>query len=59
MAANAPRALPPAWLFYTGKAELLPLDHGDIKLIDRLRALDGWAVYILNFSFSTDKWFRA
>ena len=59
MVANFPRALPPAWLFHTGKAEFLPLDHGDIKLIDRLPALDSRAVNVLDFSFSADKWFHA
>ena len=44
-----------AWVFYTGKAEFLPLDHGDIKLIDRLPALHSRAVYVLDFSFSVDK----
>lgn len=40
-----------AWLFYAGKAEYLPLDHGDINSIDQLPALEGRAVYILDFSF--------
>jgi len=43
-----------AWLFYAGRAEFLPLDHGDIKSVDDLPALDGRAVYILDFSFSAD-----
>ena len=43
-----------AWLFYAGKAEFLPLDHGDIKSVDDLPALAGRAVYILDFSFSAD-----
>ncbi|MDB5843141.1 MAG: phosphoesterase [Polaromonas sp.] len=43
-----------AWLFYAGKAEFLPLDHGDIQSIDQLPALDGRAVYILDFSFAAD-----
>jgi len=43
-----------AWLFYAGKAEFLPLDHGDIKSLDDLPALAGRAVYILDFSFSAD-----
>ncbi len=43
-----------AWLFYGGKAEFLPLDHGDIGAVHELPALDGRAVYILDFSFSAD-----
>ena len=43
-----------AWLFYSGKAEFLPLDHGDIKSVDDLPVLAGRAVYILDFSFSAD-----
>ena len=41
-----------AWLFYEGKAEFLGLDHGDITSVDDLPALQGRAVYILDFSFS-------
>jgi len=41
-----------AWLFYEGKAEFVGLDHGDIKSVDDLPALDGRAVYILDFSFA-------
>ncbi|NMM12000.1 MAG: phosphoesterase [Rhodoferax sp.] len=43
-----------AWLFYEGKAEFLGLDHGDIKSVADLPALDGRAVYILDFSFSPE-----
>ena len=43
-----------AWLFYAGKADFLPLDHGDIKSVDDLPVLEGRAVYILDFSFSPD-----
>jgi hypothetical protein len=43
-----------AWLFYEGKAEFLGLDHGDIKTVDDLPALQGRAVYILDFSFSPE-----
>ncbi|MEO5660125.1 MAG: DHHA1 domain-containing protein [Polaromonas sp.] len=43
-----------AWLFYAGRAEFLPLDHGDIASVDALPALAGRAVYILDFSFSAD-----
>lgn len=41
-----------AWLYYEGRAEFLGLDHGDIKSVDDLPAIDGRAVYILDFSFS-------
>ena len=41
-----------AWLFFAGKAEFLPLDHGDIKSVDDLPALNGRAVYILDFSLA-------
>ena len=40
-----------AWLFYAGRAEFLPLDHGDITSVDSLPALNDRAVYILDFSF--------
>ena len=40
-----------AWLFYEGQAEMLGLDHGDIKSVTDLPALAGRAVYILDFSF--------
>ena len=43
-----------AWLYYAGQAEFLGLDHGDIKTVDDLPALDGRAVYILDFSFSPE-----
>jgi oligoribonuclease NrnB/cAMP/cGMP phosphodiesterase (DHH superfamily) len=43
-----------AWLFYEGQAEFLGLDHGDIKSVEDLPALDGRAVYILDFSFSPE-----
>jgi hypothetical protein len=43
-----------AWLYYAGQAEFLGLDHGDIKTVDDLPALDGRAVYILDFSFSLE-----
>ena len=43
-----------AWLFYAGRAEYLPLDHGDITSVEQLPALDGRAVYILDFSFSPE-----
>lgn len=43
-----------AWLFYGGQAQFLGLDHGDIKSLAELPAIDGRAVYILDFSFSAD-----
>ena len=43
-----------AWLFYAGRAEFLPLDHGDIKSVDDLPLLAGRAVYILDFSFAPE-----
>lgn len=43
-----------AWIFYAGQAEFLALDHGDIKSVDELPALAGRAVYILDFSFSSE-----
>ena len=43
-----------AWLFYEGKAEMLGLDHGDIKSVTDLPALEGRAVYILDFSFDAE-----
>lgn len=43
-----------AWLFYEGQAEFLGLDHGDIKSVADLPALDRRAVYILDFSFSPE-----
>ena len=44
-----------AWLYYGAQgAEFLGLDHGDVLSIDDLPAIDGRAVYILDFSFSND-----
>ena len=43
-----------AWLYYEGQAEFLGLDHGDITSVLDLPALDGRAVYILDFSFSAE-----
>lgn len=43
-----------AWLFYEGKAEFLGLDHGNVRSVADLPALDGRSVYILDFSFSAD-----
>jgi len=42
------------WLFFEGQAEFLGLDHGDIKNVADLPALDGRAVYILDFSFAPE-----
>jgi hypothetical protein len=43
-----------AWLFYEGRAEFLGLDHGDTKSVADLPALEGRAVYILDFGFSPE-----
>lgn len=43
-----------AWLFYEGKAEFLGLDHGVVRSLADLPALNGRAVYILDFSFSAE-----
>jgi len=43
-----------AWLYYEGRAEFLGLDHGEIKSVADLPALDGRAVYILDFSFAAE-----
>ena len=43
-----------AWLFYQGRGEFLGLDHGDIKTVADLPAIDGRAVYILDFSFAPE-----
>jgi hypothetical protein len=43
-----------AWLFYEGRAEFLGLDHGDIKSVADLPALEGRAVYILDFAFAPE-----
>ena len=43
-----------ARLFFEDRAEYLGLDHGDIQTVDDLPALDGRAVYILDFSFSPE-----
>jgi hypothetical protein len=43
-----------AWLFYEGRVELLGLDHGDIKSVADLPALEGRAVYILDFAFAPE-----
>ena len=43
-----------ARLFYGDRAEYLGLDHGDVKSVDDLPAVQGRAVYILDFSFSPE-----
>ena len=43
-----------AWLFYEGKAEFQGLDHGNVRSVADLPALQGRAVYILDFSFSAE-----
>jgi hypothetical protein len=43
-----------AWLYYEGRAEFCPCDHGDIKTVADLPALEGRAVYVLDFSFAPE-----
>ena len=43
-----------AWLFYEGRAEFRACDHGDVHTVEDLPALDGRAVYILDFSFAAE-----
>nr|WP_319563914.1 DHHA1 domain-containing protein [uncultured Rhodoferax sp.] len=43
-----------AWLYFDGQAEFKALDHGDVKSVADLPALDDRAVYILDFSFAHD-----
>ena len=43
-----------AWLYYGDRAEYLGLDHGDIQSVNDLPPVEGRAVYILDFSFSTE-----
>lgn len=43
-----------AWLYYEGQAEFVGLDHGDIKSVADLPALEGRAVYILDFAFESE-----
>ncbi len=43
-----------AWAFYQGRAECVGLTHGQVKTLDDLPALEGRAVYILDFSFAAD-----
>jgi uncharacterized protein len=43
-----------AWLFYAGRAEFLPLDHGDVTSMQALPSVAGRAVYILDFSFAPE-----
>ena len=43
-----------AKMFYGNSAQYLGLDHGDVKTVDDLPALDGRAVYILDFSFGAE-----
>ncbi|MFZ2857121.1 DHH family phosphoesterase [Acidovorax sp.] len=40
-----------AWLYYGDGAEYRGLDHGEVQSVEDLPALDGRAVYILDFSF--------
>ncbi|MDT8991957.1 DHHA1 domain-containing protein [Curvibacter sp. APW13] len=41
-----------AWRFFCGKGEYLGLDHGQVRSVADLPALDGRAVYVLDFSFA-------
>lgn len=43
-----------AWQFYDGQAEFVGLDHGDVQTLADLPAVQGRAVYILDFSFTMD-----
>lgn len=43
-----------AWVYFEGQAEFVGLDHGDVKTVADLPALDGRAVYILDFSFPAE-----
>lgn len=43
-----------AWRFYGGQVELRGLDHGEVKTLADLPAVDGRAVYILDFSFPAE-----
>ncbi|NMM78680.1 phosphoesterase [Acidovorax sp. SRB_14] len=43
-----------AWLYYGDSAQYLALDHGEIQALADLPALEGRAVYILDFSFPAD-----
>ena len=43
-----------AWRFYGGAVELRGLDHGEARSVADLPALDGRAVYILDFSFPAE-----
>lgn len=40
--------------FYGGAAECVGLSHGQVQSLDDLPALDGRAVYVLDFSFAPD-----
>lgn len=41
-----------AWRYFSGKAEFVGLDHGDVRSVADLPAHAGRAVYVLDFSFS-------
>lgn len=43
-----------AWRFYGGNAECVGLSHGQVQSLDDLPALEGRAVYILDFSFAPE-----
>jgi hypothetical protein len=40
-----------AWLYYEGRVQCWPCDHGQVQDVANLPALEGRAVYILDFSF--------
>lgn len=46
-----------AWLFYEGRAEFRPCEHGEIATaqdLSKLPPLEGRAIYILDFSFASE-----
>lgn len=43
-----------AWLFYEGKAEFVGVEHGDVRTLADLPAVQGRAVYVLDFSFAPE-----
>jgi len=43
-----------AWRFYGGKVEYLGLSHGQAATVDDLPALEGRAVYVLDFAFAPE-----
>ena len=43
-----------AWRFYDGRGEYLGLDHGQVRSVADLPALEGRAVYVLDFAFAPE-----